>query len=138
LDRVFAGIRLSGHRPVWVDGYIAKKRLKDLNDTTLLRYLEDLQCFELDPAEMTLGDVEQRLASLSRMIKKASYRRTVITVKQVLTHLGRGDEADAIPLPKKPEPRIALLTKEELEKLLAGCTNVRDRLLIQLCAGVSS
>jgi len=138
LEKVLVTIQLNGHRPVWVDGYVAKKRLKDLNDTTILRYLDDMKCFELDPAEMTLTDVEQRLAMLSRMIKKASYRRTVITIKQILTHLGRGDEADAIPLPKKPEPRIALLTKEELEKLLAGCTNVRDRLLIQFLTEMGS
>ena len=138
LEKVLATIHLSGHRPLWVHGYVAKKRLKGLNDTTVLRYLEDLQCFELDPAGMTLEEVEKRLALLSRMIKKASYRRTVITIKQALYHLGRGDEADEIPLPKKPEPRIALLTKEELGKLLEGCTNVRDRLLIQFMTEMGS
>ena len=138
MEKVLATIHLSGHRPLWVDGYVAKKRLKGLNDTTVLRYLEDLRCFELDPAGMSLEDVEKRLALLSRMIKKASYRRTVITIKQALYHLGRGDEADSIPLPKKPEPRIALLAKEELEKLLQGCTNVRDRLLIQFMTEMGS
>jgi integrase/recombinase XerD len=138
LDKVLATIQMSGHRPMWVDAFVARKRLKDLNDTTILRYLEDLQCFELDPAVMSSEDIEKRLALLSRMIKKASYRRTVITVKQVLKHLDREEEADEIPLPKKPEPRIALLTKEELEKLLAACTNIRDRLLVQFLIEMGS
>jgi integrase len=138
LEKVLASIQMSGHRPLWVDGFVAKKRIKDLNDTTILHYLEDLKCFASDPATMSLEEIEKRLATLSRVIKKASYRRTVITVKQVLNYLERKDDAAEIKLPKKPEPRVTLLTREDLEKLLAGCTNVRDRLLIQFFTEMGS
>lgn len=69
---------------------------------------------------------------------KSSYRRLVITLKQVLKQAGREMDAGKIPMPKRPEPRVALLSREEIQKLLAGCTNVRDRLLIQFLVELGS
>ena len=61
LERVLVGFRLNGVRPVWLDAYVAEKQVGNVSEGTLLRYLEDLQCFAHDPAGMSLPEIKTRL-----------------------------------------------------------------------------
>jgi integrase len=131
LENLIAGFQLEGGRPGWFDSWLLKKQAKQLRDGSILRYMDDMRVFGFDPATMSLGEIQARLAMLSRSNAEASYRRILITVKQVLKHLKRKEEAEEIPLPRKPEGRIVLLTKKEITKLLQSCVNIRDRLIIQ-------
>jgi integrase len=130
-ERVKAGLQLSGHRPGWFESWIVGKEVQGLTVGTLLRYVEDLKYYGYDPETLTFDEIQRTLVNLRQRLRPASYRRTLITIKQVLKHVGRGEDADKIRLPKAADPRIDTLQAGEIQKMLEGCESPMHRLLIE-------
>jgi integrase/recombinase XerD len=130
-EREKASLQLSGHRPGWFESWIVGKEIQGLTVGTLLRYVEDLKCYGHDPETLSLEEIQRTLVSLRQRIRPASYRRTLITVKQVLKFVGRNEDADKLRLPKPADARIDTLQPAEIQKMLQGCQVPMHRLLIE-------
>jgi integrase len=61
-------------------------------------------------------------------------RHVIIALKQVLRQLHREDEAKLLKLPRHPDSRVVIYSVAEIEAMIAGCRNIRERLLILILA----
>ena len=127
----------SGRRlrvPVWARAWLNEKLAKQLSPNSIQRYVEDLQAVNMDLHEASELEIKARFAILAQKYSKASLRRMTITAKQLLKHHRRMKIWESIKLPSKPESRVVVYTKQEIEKLLKATSNLRDRLLITVLA----
>ena len=118
----------------WAQEWLNEKAAQGLTAASLYRYGHDLQIIGLDLSTSTLLEIKARLAACSTMYGRGSLRHVCIAVKQVLRQLGRESDAKLIKLPKRPEPRVVTYSPQDFQSLLAGCTNLRDRLLFEVFA----
>jgi len=118
--------------PAWARDWFDSKRAAGLAETTLVKYESDLKALDLDISSSDVPAIKKRLAECSRHYSRAVLRHIVIIVKQILRDLDREKDADAIRLPKRPEPRIVLYSNADLNAILANCRNLRDRLLFAI------
>jgi integrase len=103
-----------------------------LSVATLQRYSIDLKTLNLDLSTSNIEQIRRRLADLSTSHQSGSLRHMVTIAKQVLKELDREDVAERIPLPKRSEPRVVVYPKVDIDAILKGCSNLRDRLLIEI------
>jgi integrase len=118
--------------PEWAQAWFDAKVAAGLTLGTLVRYSYDLKNLALDLPNSSVQDIRHRLAELSTKYCRGSVRHIVITVKGILKELDREKDAEKIPLPKHSQPRVVVYSEEDLEKILKGCSTLRDRLLIEI------
>jgi integrase len=130
-DRKLKAIRESGYGSKWFDDWYAARKAKRLSTETLLSYMVELARFSLDPAFLTTEQIIKRLSVLSSETTAERYRQLCVVVRTVVRQLRGRDEADKIQLPPHGPARVVLLSKDEIQKMLDACSNIRDRLIIQ-------
>jgi integrase/ribosomal protein L40E len=131
-DRKLQAFRSSGYGAGWFENWYAAKNVRKVHVPTQIAYLNDLAFFGEDPALLTTEQTLHRLSALTSRTNSAErYRRVCVTIKGIVKLLRGRDEADRIPLPPHGKPRVVVLSREEIEKLLTACDNPRDRLILE-------
>ena len=118
----------------WAQEWLNDKAAQGLTAASLYRYGHDLKILDLDLSKSTLVEIKAGLAACSTHYGRGSLRHICISTKQVLKQLGREDDAKKIKLPKHPDPRIIKYSPWEIQLMIQGCRNLRERLLIEVLA----
>jgi integrase len=131
LERKLKMIHESGYGSTWFNEWYEARKARRLHTETMLKYLANLTTFNLDPAQLTTKEIIERLSALSTETSAERYRGICVVIRTVVRQLHGRDEADKIQLPSHGPSRIVLLTKEDMDKMLGACNNLRDRLIIE-------
>ena len=119
----------------WAQEWLNDKAAQGLTPASLYRYKHDLTLLGLDIEKSSVPEIKARLAACATGgYGRGTLRHVCIATKQVLRQLGRESDAKLIKLPKHPEPRVVTYSPQDLQSLLAGCANLRDRLLFKVLA----
>jgi integrase len=118
--------------PPWAQSWWDGKLASGLTIGSLVRYSYDLKRLNIDLSKTTVAEIRHRIAELSSTYCTGSLRHIAVTTKGILKELDREEDADKIPLPKHSEPRVVVYSPVDVEGILRGCDNLRDRLLIEI------
>lgn len=116
----------------WMGAWIATKQAEGLSKSTLDIYVAAVERLGLDLEHCSLDEIRGRLAGIARRYSRGSLHLTTRILKMALTYLGRKNVADALRMPKSPEPRVVVYEASDIEKMLNACGTLRDRLLIKI------
>lgn len=132
-------------RWLWVRDFVAWKRRGTSSrriaaESSLARYVEVLERLErytdLDLRTCSLEELNGFLDELRARYKPNGYINTIAIIKDALNFLKRDELNGEIRIPARPDPtesvREAVIPDDEIEKLIRGCSNLRDRLLVEV------
>src|SRR5215218_9143048 len=111
-------------------------RLRNMADGTRRIYVRSVAGFSAfhgrSPDQLTLEDVrDYQLHLVARGLKATSICQIMSALRFFYAvTLGRSEEAARIPLPRKADPLPAILSREEVARLLASVADLRMRTLL--------
>jgi len=116
----------------WTRAWVNTKQAQGLSKATIDIYIAAIERLGLDLEHCSLDQIRVRLAEIARNYSRGSLHLTTRILKIALTDLGRKAIADALRMPKPPNPRVIVYEASDIEKMLNACDNLRDRLLIKI------
>ena len=124
---------------MWLDDFLAYCRQKGLSGETLRCYEANLERLHRRcGVDLSCCSAEELTAGLRQVgsLERSTLRLRSIIIRMALKWLGRSELLKCVPLPKL-EDRASkvqgkVLSREEVERLIAGAADIQDRLLIHL------
>ena len=118
--------------------FIDDLRLKNFSDDTIKVYVHAVKKFALflgrSPDESTAQDVR---AFMIRQLDRGLSRSYCVILRNALRHLfqdtlGRTDELQAVPRPKREQRLPVVLSRQEVQRLFAVVENIKHRALFMV------
>jgi len=116
----------------WTRAWVDTKQAQGLSKATIDIYIAAIERLGLDLEHCSLDEIRVRSAKIARNYSRGSLHLTTRILKIALTDLGRKTTADALRMPKPPNPRVIVYEASDIKRMVNACHTLRDRLLIKI------